>query len=66
VTRSPELKQFDTTARTWLAEAGFPKQLGNTLVNTIAKVAEHTAKMTPGHSSASRNTRSSNGSMARR
>ena len=44
---TPEMKQFDTTARTWLSEAQFPRELGNSLINTVAKVAQHTRVMTP-------------------
>lgn len=33
-----ELKQFDTTARAWMSGAGLPRELGNSLVNAIAKV----------------------------
>jgi hypothetical protein len=41
-TMTPELKQFDTTARTWMRGAGMPRELGNSLVNTISKVAQQT------------------------
>ena len=44
---TPELKQLDTTARTWLSCAQFPRELGNSLVNAITKVAQHTKAMTP-------------------
>jgi len=44
---TPELKQFDTTARTWLSEARFPRDVGNSLVTAIAKTAQHTKDMTP-------------------
>lgn len=40
-----ELKQFDTTARTWLSEAGFERNLGNALVNEIDRVTQRTPKM---------------------
>lgn len=40
-----ELKQFDTTARTWLSEAGFERNLGNALVNEIDRVTQRTHKM---------------------
>ena len=46
VTETPELKQFDTSARTWLSEAQFPRDVGNSLVNAIAKVAQQTQRMT--------------------
>jgi hypothetical protein len=44
---TPELKQFDTTARTWMSSAGLSRELGNSLVNTIAKVTYTTKDMTP-------------------
>lgn len=44
---TPELKQFDTAARTWLHGAAFSKDLGNSLVTTIGRVAQQTAKMNP-------------------
>jgi len=47
VPQTPELKQFDTNARTWMAGAGLPRDLGNTLVTTISRVIERTQKMTP-------------------
>ena len=46
-TMTPELKQFDASARTWLSGAGFPRETGNSLVNAIAKVAQTTKAMTP-------------------
>jgi hypothetical protein len=46
-TMTPELKQFDTTARAWMSGAGLPRELGNSLVNAIAKVAQTTKAMTP-------------------
>jgi len=45
-TMTSELKQFDTSARAWMSGAGLPRELGNTLVNTIAKVAQTTKAMT--------------------
>jgi hypothetical protein len=45
---TPELKQFDTTARAWLRSAGMPRELGNSLISTIAKVAQQTQHMTAG------------------
>lgn len=44
---TPDLKQSDTAYRTWLHGAGFPKDTGNSLVTTIGRVAQQTAKMTP-------------------
>lgn len=42
-----ELQQFDTSARAWLSGAEFPRDLGNSLITTIAKVAQQTKAMTP-------------------
>ena len=39
------LKQFDQTARAWLSHAGFPREIGNGLVNQIARVVEKTTGM---------------------
>ena len=44
---TPELKEFDTSARTWLSGAQLDRTLGNTVVNTIARVAKQTERMTP-------------------
>jgi hypothetical protein len=43
---TPELKQFDASARTWLSTAGFPRDVGNSLVLAIGKVAQTTKGMT--------------------
>jgi hypothetical protein len=43
---TPELKVFDQSSRKWLSGAGFPRETGNSLVNTIAKVAQQTQHMT--------------------
>jgi hypothetical protein len=45
VPQTPELKQFDSSARTWLSGAGFPRDVGNSLVNAIAKTAQLTKDM---------------------
>jgi hypothetical protein len=42
---TPELKQFDSSARTWLSGAGFPRDVGNSPVNAIAKTAQLTKDM---------------------
>jgi hypothetical protein len=42
-----EIKQFDANARTWMSSAGLPRELGNSLVNQIDRVSQHTATMTP-------------------
>jgi hypothetical protein len=42
-----ELKAFDTNARTWLSDAQFPRDVGTSLVNAIAKVAQQTQRMNP-------------------
>lgn len=44
---TPEMTAFDTSARTWMSDAGFHRELGNSLVNIISKVAEHTEGMSP-------------------
>jgi hypothetical protein len=38
-------RQGDALARNWLADAGFPRELGNSLVNTITKVSRETKGM---------------------
>ena len=43
---TPKLKAFDSSARTWLSGAGFPRETGNSLVNAIAKVTQQTQHMT--------------------
>lgn len=43
---TPELKQFDQSARTWLAGAEFDRSLGNSLVSAIEKVSRQTQHMT--------------------
>src|SRR5262245_19578918 len=42
---TPQLKDFDTAARTWLSGAGFPRELDSTLAKTIDEVTRHTASM---------------------
>ena len=42
----PEVKAFDANARGWLGGAGFPRDLGNSLVNAITKTLTHTRAMT--------------------
>jgi len=44
---SPEMKVLDTSARGWLAGAEFPRELGNSLISTIEKVAQQTKAMSP-------------------
>ena len=44
---TPELKQFDTTARSWLSQAEFPRELGNSLITNIEKVVQQTKSMMP-------------------
>jgi len=46
-TMTPELKQFDTTARTWMSSAGMPRELGNSLVTQISRVTQQTQRMSP-------------------
>ena len=45
---TPELKRFDSSARTWLSRAGFPRDVGNSLVSAIDKTAQATNHMTEG------------------
>jgi hypothetical protein len=45
VTITPEIKAFDQSARAWMSAAGLPRELGNSLANTIDRVALHTADM---------------------
>lgn len=40
--RTKEVAAFDTAARAWLSGAEFPRELGNSLVNAIAKVVQTT------------------------
>jgi len=42
---TPETKQFDTAARTWLHGAEFPRELGSTLAKTIDDITRQTAGM---------------------
>jgi hypothetical protein len=44
---TPALKEFDTTARAWLSGAGFPSDVGNSLIAQISRVAQQTKAMTP-------------------
>jgi hypothetical protein len=45
VKETPELKAFDQNARGWLSAAGMPKNIGDSLVNAIAKTAQATQRM---------------------
>ena len=45
--QTPELKQFDASARAWLSGAEFDRVTGNSLVTTIDRVMHQTHKMTP-------------------
>lgn len=45
-TMTPDLKQFDDSARTWLSSAGLPREIGNSLVNEIDRVVQRTHRMT--------------------
>lgn len=44
---TPEMQQFDTSARTWLTGAEFPREIGNALIVNIERVAQQTKGMTP-------------------
>ena len=41
-----EVKDFDVTARGWMADAELPRELGNSLVNTLSKAIQHTHALT--------------------
>jgi len=43
---TPELKQFDQSARRWMSSAGFPRDTGNSLVAAIDKTVQATQHMT--------------------
>jgi hypothetical protein len=42
---TPEMKQFDQSARSWLSGAEFPRDIGNSLVTAITKTAQQTKAM---------------------
>ena len=42
-----EVRAFESTARGWLVDAGFPRENGNALIGTIEKAAQTTKAMTP-------------------
>ncbi len=42
---TPEMQQFDTCARSWLAGAEFPASVGNSLISAITKTAQATKHM---------------------
>jgi hypothetical protein len=42
-----ELKQFDSSARTWLSQAEFPRELGNSLITAIERTVQQTKALTP-------------------
>lgn len=46
----PEVQALDAAARTWLSEAGFPREIGNSLVKTIDRVGKETAGMSTAQS----------------
>lgn len=41
-----EVQAFDANARGWMSDAGLPRELGNSLVNTLSKAIQHTHAMT--------------------
>jgi hypothetical protein len=43
---SPDMQQLDTNARGWLSGAEFSREVGNSLITNIEKVAQHTKAMT--------------------
>ena len=44
---TPELKAFDTSVRTWLSGAEFPRDSGNSLITQIERTVRATKGMTP-------------------
>ena len=44
---TPELKAFDTSVRTWLSGAEFPRDIGNSLITQIERTLHATKDMTP-------------------
>ncbi len=42
-----EVSAFEANARGWMADAGLPLNLGNSLVNTLSKAIQHTHGMPP-------------------
>ncbi len=47
VKQTPELQQFNQSARTWLSGAEFDRTTGNSLVNLIDRTVQKTHTMTP-------------------
>ena len=41
----PEVREFDTAARTWLSESGMPREIGNSLVHAVDRAAKETGHM---------------------
>lgn len=41
-----EVQAFDSKARGWMSDAGLPRELGNSLVNTLSKAIQHTHALT--------------------
>lgn len=46
VMTTEERKRRDTAARTWLSEAGTPREIGNSIVNAMAQTEQQTKGMT--------------------
>lgn len=44
---TPELKQSESTARAWLSGTESPRELGNSLVSQISRVAQQTQHLSP-------------------
>jgi hypothetical protein len=42
-----QVSAFEANARGWMADAGLPLNLGNSLVTTLSKAIQHTHSMTP-------------------
>ena len=43
------IREFDTQVRGWLSAAEFPRNIGNSFVNTMGKAMEETQKLGPQH-----------------
>ncbi len=46
-TPTPETQAFEQLARTWLHQADFPRELGNSVIKIVADTVKRTEKLTP-------------------
>ena len=46
-TPTPETQAFEQLARTWLHQADFPRELGNSVIKIVADTVKRTEKFTP-------------------